>query len=154
MQKMLAVYGNSAFRLPSQIQSYTSLLAILSQQLRDATLRTLPMDFLSVLSNLLRMEENSILDDAEVPRNLADELRLRAGSITKETRQREYDDLGLLLEMGYAAFGVKKVMGSDAVKHLLERARNRKEKQIKEASFPPLARHVRNTKRRLSRDAN
>jgi hypothetical protein len=49
--------------------------------------------------------------------------------IKEDVGKISYPDLTLLLEIGYAAFGVTKTMGIDAVKHLVKRARNRRKER-------------------------
>jgi hypothetical protein len=94
----LAWYGRQLFALPGEIRAYVSLLPAISKELRDVSLRTAPMDALNLLADFMKESSGEL----------------------------NYDDLALLLGIGYAACGVKEELTSDDVRRRLRRARGRK----------------------------
>jgi hypothetical protein len=49
-----------------------------------------------------------------------------------------YGDLGLLLEIGYAAYGVKKTMEICAVRHAVDRAEGRNVEKVRQTPLKPV----------------
>jgi len=115
--QQLAPYGEQPFMLPDQIRSYVSLMATASKELRDVSLRTTPMDALNVIADCMKGSDGKV----------------------------DYDDVALLLGIGYAAYGVKKVLSPEDARRRVKRARARRVKQteqkpIKVAYRPGFAR--------------
>jgi hypothetical protein len=81
------------------MRSYASLLSSISVQLLDVSLRNVPMDTLLQLEDFMK-DSNG------------------------RTNRR---DLALLLEIGFAAFGVKKTLDPENIRHELKRAPRRKQ---------------------------
>ena len=111
--QQLAPYGEQPFRLPDQIRSYVTQMATTSKELRGVSLRTTPMDALNVIADCMKKRDGEI----------------------------DYDGVGLLLEIGYAAYGVEKILSPGDVKRLVRRARVRRIKQTEQrpirVSYPP-----------------
>ncbi len=107
----LAQHGRQLFGLPDEIRSYISHLTTTSRQLHDPSLRTAPMDSLHQLAEFVKDGNGEV----------------------------NYEDLALLLEMGYAAFGAKEVVTADRVKRLLKGARKRNVKQVKQHPVKPVS---------------
>jgi hypothetical protein len=84
-----------ALKLPGEIDWYLSCLATTSKQLRDLSLRTAPMYALHQIAWYLY------------------------------GKRINYKELALLLDVGYAAFGVRKVLSNEELRHLLKRAERR-----------------------------
>jgi len=107
--QQLASYGPQPFSLPNEIRSYVSILPRISKYLHDISLRAAPMDALRQLAEVMK------------------------GGARKVNRS----DLALLLEIGYAAFGVKKVVSPEDVRQRLKGASERQVEQRKKYPIRP-----------------
>jgi hypothetical protein len=139
----LARHGQKPFGLPGEIRSYVSLVQAISKDIRDVSLRSAPMDALNLLADCMivteadfaimvkDLEELQQKDLEEQPKS-AQRASVIAARTARIQRMKEsidkinYEDLALLLEIGYSAYGTNKTVDIEAVKNLVERARDRR----------------------------
>jgi hypothetical protein len=94
----LARHGLQPFSLPDRISSYISQLKAASEELSDVSLRKAPMDALNIIADCMKGSDGEV----------------------------NSGDMELLLSAGYKAFGVTKDLTAEDIRHLLARARDRR----------------------------
>ena len=142
----LARYGQKPFGLPGEIHSYVSHVQAISKELRAVSLRTAPMDALNLLADCMVVRESDldamVKDLEEQQKELEKQPKsarrasaiaarvAQVGRIRESIGEIDYEDLALLLEIGYLAHGITKIEGIDAIKHRVARARDRRAKKV------------------------